>query len=233
MAICRLYIFLKSGVMHIGQRIKLARKRLGLKQAELAVQIGITQQSLSGIEAGKHQNPRNIEKYAKVLDVSPSWLQFGEGENLKAIPLSVSQIKKIPVSPFQNLTKCYTIALLMELRLKATEMIEVLLDEDLIKQDSLLFGVYAPHIDAMNSPHGNDLNINKNELLIFDANRKPKHEEIVLVAYEKQTIIRQFFQEGPEIIFKPLNPAYEILKGISPNNILGVLLQVQRRYAIL
>jgi transcriptional regulator with XRE-family HTH domain len=68
----------------IGGRIREARQRKVLSQAELAQATGMPRPSLTRIENG-HTRPRpaTIRKLAAQLDVSPQWLAFGDaGDSL-------------------------------------------------------------------------------------------------------------------------------------------------------
>lgn len=63
----------------IGQRLKLARKRRGMSQKELASQSGISYSSICKYEAGgRSLTEWQGEKLAEVLGVSTYWLLFGE-----------------------------------------------------------------------------------------------------------------------------------------------------------
>ena len=62
----------------IGQRLKMAREIAGVTQQELADHIKISRESIQHIEGGRTKNPRNIEPIAKFLNVSASWLRFGD-----------------------------------------------------------------------------------------------------------------------------------------------------------
>lgn len=64
----------------LGARLRWARQQKGWTQQELANRSGTTQDVVQKIENGKSRRPRNIEKLATVLDVSPAWLQFGMEE---------------------------------------------------------------------------------------------------------------------------------------------------------
>lgn len=64
----------------IGQRLRHARMQKGLTQEELARLANTTQDVIQKIENGKSKRPRKLEVIAKVLDVSPAWLQFGVEE---------------------------------------------------------------------------------------------------------------------------------------------------------
>ena len=65
---------------HLGDRIRLARTRLRLSQAELARRIGISTTAMNQIEMGV-TDPRasRIKAIAEVLNVSTDYL-FGRGE---------------------------------------------------------------------------------------------------------------------------------------------------------
>jgi len=64
--------------MTLAKRLIEAREKSGLTQAQLAEKVGIKQQSIYQIEDGQTKKPRHIEKIAEVLNVSSSWLLFGE-----------------------------------------------------------------------------------------------------------------------------------------------------------
>ncbi|WP_425477033.1 helix-turn-helix domain-containing protein [Cognatiluteimonas weifangensis] len=68
-------------MMQLGDRIKSARERACLSQAELASQSGITQQSLSNLERGKSRslNGDALLQMARALGCSPDWLVYGDG----------------------------------------------------------------------------------------------------------------------------------------------------------
>ncbi|WP_165904991.1 helix-turn-helix domain-containing protein [Parashewanella curva] len=87
----------------IGQRIKTARIALGYSQEQLGKMLGVVFQSVQQWESGK-TTPRNhrLVDLANSLNVSASWLQFGEiqqVEQCKTTPeieaLSKSSFKKI------------------------------------------------------------------------------------------------------------------------------------------
>lgn len=67
-----------SGPENIGLRLRSARRDKGLTQDELAKEAGTNQAVIQKIENGKSLRPRNIMDIAKVLNVNPAWLQFGD-----------------------------------------------------------------------------------------------------------------------------------------------------------
>lgn len=64
----------------MGQRVRLARKRLKMTQEELAERAGIRQQSdVSKIENGGILQTTHIARLAEALDAPPKWLEQGVG----------------------------------------------------------------------------------------------------------------------------------------------------------
>ena len=64
--------------MGLGQRIKAARERSGISQAQLAAAVGRSQSTVAEWETGGTDPRRNIvEKIAETLDVEVTWLEFG------------------------------------------------------------------------------------------------------------------------------------------------------------
>lgn len=62
---------------NLSTRIIKARERKNLRQYQLADLVGVTQQSMQMIEAGKTYRPRQIKSIARVLGVLPEWLEYG------------------------------------------------------------------------------------------------------------------------------------------------------------
>lgn len=66
--------------MTLGDRLKAARKAAKLTQTELADKAGLRWQSLvANVETGGQDGTTHIAKFAKVLGVSPLWLETGAG----------------------------------------------------------------------------------------------------------------------------------------------------------
>lgn len=71
----------------MGQRLKLIRKTLGLTQEQLAQRLGVGKTALSMIETGKARlSNRNKNILVQEFNVSPEWLESGEGEMFNADP---------------------------------------------------------------------------------------------------------------------------------------------------
>lgn len=62
---------------NLGARLTRSRLRHGWTQHELAHSVGTSQAVVQRIETGKCRHPRNIDRLADILDVTPAWLMYG------------------------------------------------------------------------------------------------------------------------------------------------------------
>lgn len=74
----------------MGHRLKLIRKALGMTQEQLAQRLGVGKTALSMVETGKaNLSNRNKNVLVQEFNVSPTWLESGEGEMFNADPALV------------------------------------------------------------------------------------------------------------------------------------------------
>lgn len=83
----------------LAERLKIAREKAGLSQAELGEAIGLSQQSVAKIENGDTQQPRKIKEIAKALGVSQTWLQLGVEENGSLSDFVVEELEETTIDP--------------------------------------------------------------------------------------------------------------------------------------
>ncbi len=57
-------------------RLKEIRRQKGWTQARLAAEAGTSRRAIQEIESGEIPYPRNIDRIARALEVSPWWLMF-------------------------------------------------------------------------------------------------------------------------------------------------------------
>jgi transcriptional regulator with XRE-family HTH domain len=62
----------------LGARLRRKRREKGWTQEQLAVKAGTNQAVIQKIENGKSLRPRKINEIARVLEVNPAWLMFGD-----------------------------------------------------------------------------------------------------------------------------------------------------------
>jgi transcriptional regulator with XRE-family HTH domain len=72
----------KSSKMHIGRKISRIRENRGIKQDYLAIELGVSQQTISKIEQSEEVEDSTLEKIAKILGVSPEGIKNFNEESL-------------------------------------------------------------------------------------------------------------------------------------------------------
>ena len=78
----------------MGHRLRLIRKTLGMTQEQLAQRLGVGKTALSMIETDKARlSNRNKSFLVQEFNVSPEWLESGEGEMFNADPSLVKAFK--------------------------------------------------------------------------------------------------------------------------------------------
>jgi transcriptional regulator with XRE-family HTH domain len=138
---------------NLHSRIKQHRKKLGLSQADMATQCGVSQPTIANWERGDHVPRREaLEKLAQCLGVDSIWLLLGE---LPAGRTPVYQhlntpIRHIPIYEWPHTAKAFAKALPTRYLSLAIEL------EELFAFDSLDHPEFAP-----------------DTILIFDKSAKP------------------------------------------------------------
>lgn len=81
--------------MEFKDRLKAARKKAGLTQAQLAKDIGVDQSSISDLERGKSQSSSYAYQIATACGVDAKWLITGkeESKNLYTLSYTVDEAK--------------------------------------------------------------------------------------------------------------------------------------------
>ena len=83
---------------NLGQRIRARREELGLTQEQVAVQIGIKQQSYQAIESGNVKKPRHLYEISIALKCDMAWLLSGKDKdviNVEKIEVHAHQVPLI------------------------------------------------------------------------------------------------------------------------------------------
>lgn len=83
----------------LAERLKIAREKAGLSQAQLGEVIGLSQQSVAKIENGDTQQPRKIKEIAKALGVTQTWLQLGIEESGSIADFVVKELEETTIDP--------------------------------------------------------------------------------------------------------------------------------------
>ncbi|GEP91717.1 DNA-binding transcriptional regulator, XRE family [Chitinophaga terrae (ex Kim and Jung 2007)] len=112
--------------MNIGQKIARLREIRGIKQADLARRLGVTQQALSKMENAESMDDKRLEKVAAALEVSPDVIRnFREEVIINNIYDQNNTIINYQFNPFEKIVALYD--QLLETERKRIELLEALL----------------------------------------------------------------------------------------------------------
>lgn len=188
----------------LGERLKKALQDADLTQVELAEKLGISQQAVQFICSGRTKHSKHIEKIAKILNVSPEWLTFGNNTSISiAEPRTAYNQSEITVPLF-------TIKQL-DTNDKPSQMVRCPYDFSpgtfalLIEGDPTAANAMHPSYGRA-YPVGSivfadpaQANVCKNgDIVIAELTDRPN----------KVTAFRQLYQEGGSELLLPLNPQF-------------------------
>lgn len=201
-------------------RVRYARERLGIAQAELARRVGVRQQTINNLE--KPDGPRTTRNpllLAKVLGVDPGWLTEGTG----AAPDGAQAARAALNSTQPNVTVPDRVSMPRDLPVYGTAAGAVsgafILDMgdvvDYVRRPPALAGIdkaYAIYVegDSMWPEH------KPGDLRIVHPGRKPQPGDDVIVITQNhehdrpQAYIKRLVRRtADKVVVRQLNPAFE------------------------
>lgn len=129
----------KSSKMHIGRKISRIREIRGIKQDYLAIELGVSQQTVSKIEQSEEVEDATLEKIAKILGVSPEAIKnYSEEAMINIISStlhdnagSINNSCTLNFNPLDKIVELYEekVALLERLLQSERDKVELLKDK--------------------------------------------------------------------------------------------------------
>lgn len=209
----------------LAQRMKFARKRLGLTQAEVAKDSGLKQPDISKIERGEILRTTGLLGLARALKCDPHWLDTGDGNprfDELSDPSNVSPGPRIRGS----------VPLLSSVQAGAFKEV---LDSDYPGGDGV---VMIPTTMPVNRytfalrVQGDSMEPKFTEgmLLIVEPELDPQPGDYVIAKNgSEETTFKQLVKDGVDWFLKPLNPRYPI-KPLNGNTVIGVVRGVTEQF---
>lgn len=197
--------------MTLSIRLKQARHKKKLTQADLAAAIGVKQQAIQRIEAGKVKTSSYIVQMAKVLGVPAEWLAMGSTACETPIVNAPATNQLLPVitwSELNNLTEALT---------ESSETVPAI-----AKVGPKSFATYVPD-ESMHSSDGAKLGFHRNDLLLVDGSRNPNDGDFVIAKRQGQILFRQYVNDGTGAYLRALSSQYESLSCNETTKIYGVV----------
>ena len=191
----------------IAERLKSARERLELSQADLAALAGVSQGTIGNIESGLRKEPRELLAIARAVQVLPEWLKSGRGprtvlEIVKAHPMSPDDVKLTP--------QIKTVQWGLVVPSGLPEVFEVAVPDDAM----------SPRVRA-------------GQTVIFDTREKARPGDGVLVSDSDGAWFFRLYRQGRGGAWEAHaeNPAYQTLDSVRDGlTVLAVLSGVKARW---
>jgi len=179
--------------MSIGKRLKQARLNKQMTQDQLGQALGgLTGPTISAIESGTaktFRDPSLILKAAKILGISPIWLQFGIGDSeliSETVPLIDWEDILTPIKPSK-----------IKRRIGTTVAVSP--------------KSYALRIDgnSMVAQSGSEVSFREGMLIIVDPEIRPHVNSFVIASNNKIPMLRKLIQESGKQYLQPLNRLFQ------------------------
>ena len=209
--------------MTLAIRLKQARLKKKLTQEELAETVGIKQQAVQRIEAGKVKSTSYIVQLAQALDVTPEWLALGEDE-ATTLEKSGKPPTPLPAVSFASvpLLQWHEIDLIQRLPLEAENLKMLPVFGNIGNQ---CFALQIKDNSMMNK-NGDELSFLKEDYIIVDSTRTAHNGDYVIAKLPDSTqmTFRQLQVNGAERYLKALNTQYNTILLHEAVNICGVVM---------
>ena len=196
---------------------KKAREAAGLTQSELANIANTSQTSIYKIENGITLRPRGIERLAKILNVTPEWLQFGVTGESNVVNASITR-KMIPVISWDKAGAFCDSSVL--------GINDV--DEWLpcpVNAGDKTFGLRVKG-DSMTSPHRGERSYPEGIVLYVDPDAEVTSGKRVIACLKSsdKATFKTYIEDGGETYLMPINPQFPTLTVDDDVRICGVVI---------
>ncbi|WP_272671311.1 LexA family protein [Providencia sp. PROV138] len=208
-------------ISNIGDRIKLRRKELKLKQADLAKKIGVTGSAISQWESGVTEpDGGNLIALASSLGCTPEYLLSGKesaGDNVGFSKFHHAR-GEYPLISWVSAGN-WSEALEPYHRKSIDDWYETTVS---CSEESFWLDVIG---DSMTSPSG--LSIPEGMVILVDPNIEPINGKLVVAKLNDEATFKQYIADAGSIYLKPLNPQYRIIPINGNCKIIGVVVDAR------
>lgn len=194
-----------------GERLEFIIKEKGISKQWLANKLGISKQALNYL-INHSIKPKFVDQFSEILNVDPYWLEFGMSNPIAQDVIEFIE-QKIPVYNSNSIINY--------LKSGLTENIQ----EHTYFKHKNIENIIAFKLssDCLFPP------IIENSILFFDTQKKPDHEDFVLLLLENTVLIRQLILEGINISYYAPNQKYQSFTNLKCE-IKGTL--IEARYSL-
>lgn len=163
--------------MALKDRLKTARKELGLTQAQVAEGAGMTQATYSQLERGIVKSSSRLIQISTILKVDPHWLSTGEGKpsTIDKNKQAVGNIRPVTIKPPKEVRYAPLLARVPAGEFKNTGDLTydtyISYDQERASDDCYWLEVYGDSMEP---------DFNKGDLILVDAGRQAKAGDYVV-----------------------------------------------------
>lgn len=199
-------------------RLKIKMKELGLTQEELANKLGVTRSAVAHyVQGTRHPPLKQVVKLAAILKVDPAWLQFGKDQDTSVTTSQTSgkTSNRIPILDWHQARDFHT----KSSKTKPNSYLEYF---NRYQNDCYALLIKG---DSMVTPMGQGVSFNQGSYVVIDPDKSPVHGNFVITSTgnKKETVLRQYVEEGSIVYLKPLNPQYPLMQLERGTKIVGVV----------
>ncbi len=208
--------------MTLAVRLKQARLKKKLTQEELAETVGIKQQAVQRIEAGKVKSTSYVVQLAKALDVTPEWLALGEDQTIQIDDTRQPHSTSPTIFASVPLLKWDQVDLVQQLPLHQQEIKMLPVFGEVSAQ---CFALQVKD-NSMVNKNGENISFLKEDYIIVDTSRSPRHNDYIIAKLPDSTqmTFRQLLIDGTERHLKALNTQYNTITLSDAIRICGVVI---------
>ena len=200
----------------LADRLKSAREKAGLSQAQLGEKIGLSQQSVAKIENGETQQPRKIKEIAFALGVTQRWLQLGADGSRRSEEIESNAVRSIAEHDCENKYRIEVLDLTLSAGPGAymlSEFVEVLAAIEFTTEHArALFGSRQSNDVKVMTIDGDSMypTIKSGDRLFFDVSvREFKTDGVYAFVYGKTFHVKRLQMQGVKLAVLSDNPHLE------------------------
>lgn len=213
----------------VGTRIKRAREALGMTQVVLAKSVGVSQQAVMELEAGRAKGTKHTAKFARALGQDAIWIESGEGRMREAgkaaraaqkaadaprIPIPPDDFERVPVFDIRTAGKAGT--LVHEASPIAYTMFALDWLRTVTRSHVSKLAVVQVAGDSMEPTVGNG-----DHVLIDTAQSNLRREGLYIISVDDTLMIKRVTMnpKSKRVAMRSDNPRYETYADLDPDRL--------------
>ncbi len=202
--------------MTIGDRIKQARKEIGMTQVELAKHAKVNQSTIGDLERGHTSKTPSVVQIAKALKVSAEWLSTGKGSR------ELSNVAPAPdlrgYVPLISWVRAGDFAeAIDDCNNSECELVPITVSKG---EHTFALSVVG---DSMSPDFPEGMR------LVIEPNMEAQHGDYIIAKNGGEATFKQLVRDGGEWYLKPINKQYPT-KPLGESRIIGVVREAVRKF---